>query len=83
MVTAVPLRPPVVAQDAAVAPFEADLIRWVDSLNNQVNVAGLARQGCLCLMLGLGCVPRLAAAQAALIQLLAVGNTPTADTARC
>ena len=28
VVTAVPLRPPVVAQDAAVAPFEADLIRW-------------------------------------------------------
>ena len=27
VVTAVPLRPPVVALDAAVAPFEADLVR--------------------------------------------------------
>jgi hypothetical protein len=43
VVTAVPLKPPVVHQDAAIAPFEADLIRRVGGrLANDGGRVGMA-----------------------------------------
>ncbi|KAI7839202.1 hypothetical protein COHA_007091 [Chlorella ohadii] len=45
VVTAVPLRPPVVAQDAALAPFEADLIRHGALLSHVTAAAADAKDG--------------------------------------